>query len=120
MLCCWAVSVIEVLFLHSDEFAGGSIDRNSQLCSFTACAIDDVPHQLVGVVVPVANINDGCVWRLFQDLVAAVLLCGSERLIGIDLEELNIPRLRRCIGGAVAVLDSGIDAARRSSIGRTA
>src|SRR5215467_3746867 len=79
-----------------------------------------MPHQLVGVVIPVANVSDWSIGIFLQNLVPAMLLRGGQSLIGIDLKELDVPGLRGSIRGAIAVLNSRVDASGRGSLGRTA
>lgn len=93
-----------LLFLHPDELAGGGIHCNCQLGIVAIRSIDDMPDQLVGIVVPVTNENRRSGWIFFQNLVPAVFLRYVKCLIGINLEEGYVKNLCRGIGRVIHIL----------------
>src|SRR5580704_9184720 len=103
-----------ILLLHADERARRGVDRDCQPGGFARAAVDDVPGEFVGVVVPVADVNHRGGGILLQDLVAAVFLSLGEGLVGIHLEESRVKSLSGSVTGVVGVLISRGDAARRS------
>src|SRR5580698_8634066 len=71
-----------------------------------------MPDQLVGIVVPLADVDHGGGGILFKNLVAAVLLGLGKSLIGVDFQKSRIKNLSGRIAGIVDIFIAGRDAAR--------
>jgi len=95
-----------LLFLYSDKLSRRRIHRNGELGVIAIRAIDYVPYQLIGIVVPVADVDHRGSWIFFQNLISAMFLRDGKGLIGIDLQEGWVKNLSRRIAGIVNILIS--------------
>ena len=95
------------LLLHPDEFTSRGIYGNREFRAVARRPVDDVPGQFVGIVVPVAHIDDRSGGIFFQNLVSAVFLRHGAGLVGIHFQEGDIEDLSGRIAGIVNVFVAG-------------
>src|SRR5215467_9084638 len=86
---------LSTLFFAQEVPAAG-VDQDRQPTRRLAC-VHHMPAQLAGERIVVQQISDLGLGVFVQELTAAVLLGDLEGLIGIDLEEVQVPGL----GGTV-------------------
>jgi len=107
---------LRTLFLAQEAPAAG-VDQDRQPTRRLA-RVHYMPAQLAGERIVVQQISDLGLGVFVQELAAAVLLGDFEGLIGIDLEEVQVPGLRGTICGIEHIFDAVIYPAFRAGHSR--